>query len=86
VPTTGLDPINVRRVSELFVQLNRELSITSVVVTHDLPSAYLISDRMAMIADKHILAIATPEAMRKSENPLVSEFLTAMDFDPSRAA
>jgi phospholipid/cholesterol/gamma-HCH transport system ATP-binding protein len=85
-PTTGLDPINVRRVSELIVQLNRELSITSVVVTHDLPSAYLISDRMAMIADKHILAIATPEAMRKSENPLVSEFLTAMDFDPSRAA
>src|SRR4029077_16058133 len=49
-PTTGLDPINVRRIDELILSLRKELGLTSIVVTHDLPSAYLLSDRVAMLA------------------------------------
>ena len=57
-PTTGLDPINVRRISELILDLNRRLRVTSICVTHDLASAYMVSDRLAMIAEKRVIAIA----------------------------
>lgn len=85
-PTTGLDPINVRRISELILDLNHRLKVTSVCVTHDLASAYMISDRLAMIADKHVIAVGPTEELRKSENPTVQEFLTAMTLDRTRAA
>lgn len=78
-PTTGLDPINVRRVSELILRLNRQLNVTSIVVTHDLASAYMISDRLAMIGEKRVLAVGEPQALRSSDDPRVRDFLTAMD-------
>jgi phospholipid/cholesterol/gamma-HCH transport system ATP-binding protein len=77
-PTTGLDPVNVRRISELILQLRRELGVTSVVVTHDLPSAFLISDRLAMLADHRIVEVAEPVAFRASKVLAVREFLGAM--------
>jgi phospholipid/cholesterol/gamma-HCH transport system ATP-binding protein len=80
-PTTGLDPINVRRISELILELNRRLSITSVCATHDLASAYMISDRLALIADRHVAAIGTPAELRASTEPVVHRFLTAMPVD-----
>jgi phospholipid/cholesterol/gamma-HCH transport system ATP-binding protein len=83
-PTTGLDPINVRRISELILNLNERLKVTSICVTHDLASAYMISDRLAMIADRHIIAVGPTEELRRSEDPRVKEFLTAMP--DSRAA
>jgi phospholipid/cholesterol/gamma-HCH transport system ATP-binding protein len=85
-PTTGLDPINVRRISELILDLNRRLSVTSICVTHDLASAYMISDRLAMIAEKRVIAIAPTEELRRSENPTVKQFLTAMPLSGVRAA
>lgn len=85
-PTTGLDPINVRRISELILDLNHRLKITSVCVTHDLASAYMISDRMAMIAEQHVIAVGPTDELRHSENPLVQEFLNAMTIDRTRAA
>jgi phospholipid/cholesterol/gamma-HCH transport system ATP-binding protein len=80
-PTTGLDPINVRRISELILELNRRLRVTSVCATHDLASAFLISDRLAMIADRHVAAIGTPDELRANRDPAVQHFLTAMPFD-----
>jgi phospholipid/cholesterol/gamma-HCH transport system ATP-binding protein len=80
-PTTGLDPVNVRRISELIRQLQKELGVTSVVVTHDLPSAFLISDRLALLADRRIVEIAEPLAFQKSTVPAVREFLGAMPVD-----
>jgi len=77
-PTTGLDPINVRRISELILDINQRLNVTSICVTHDLASAYMISDRLAMIAERRIIAIAPTEEMRRSDDPKVREFLTAM--------
>jgi phospholipid/cholesterol/gamma-HCH transport system ATP-binding protein len=84
-PTTGLDPINVRRVSELILDLNQRLHVTSVCVTHDLASAFMISDRIAMIADRRVIEVGSTEAMRRSSNPQVQEFLNAMPLS-ERAA
>jgi phospholipid/cholesterol/gamma-HCH transport system ATP-binding protein len=85
-PTTGLDPVNVRRISELILQLRQELGVTSVVVTHDLQSAFLISDRLAMLADRCIVEVAEPAAFRQSKVPTVREFLGAMPQFAASAA
>ena len=77
-PTAGLDPINVRRISELISRLRRELGVTSVVVTHDLPSAYFLSDRLAMLAQRHIVEIAPTARFRARAVPEVRNFLDAM--------
>src|SRR5258708_34966259 len=60
-PTTGLDPINTTRINHLITGLNRTLNITSIVVTHDMASAFLISDRLAMVHRGRIIAEGTPE-------------------------
>lgn len=77
-PTTGLDPNNVRRISDLIVGLSRDLELTSVVVTHDLSSTFLISDRIAMLARRHIVEVAPAAEFRHSSVPEVREFLSAM--------
>jgi phospholipid/cholesterol/gamma-HCH transport system ATP-binding protein len=84
-PTTGLDPINVRRIDELILSLRREFGLTSIVVTHDLPSAYLLSDRVAMLAHKRIVEIAPLAAFRRSAVPEVRAFLDAMQLEPAHA-
>ena len=85
-PTTGLDPINVRRISELILDLNQRLHVTSICVTHDLASAYMVSDRLAMIAERRVIAVAPPDELRRSDDPIVQQFLTAMDPNGTRAA
>ncbi|MFT3924142.1 MAG: ATP-binding cassette domain-containing protein [Myxococcales bacterium] len=77
-PTTGLDPMNVRRISELILRLRDELHVTSIVVTHDLASAFFVSDRLAMLADRRITEIDEPQGFRESARPEVQEFLGAM--------
>jgi phospholipid/cholesterol/gamma-HCH transport system ATP-binding protein len=77
-PTTGLDPINVRRINELILALRAELGVTSVVVTHDLASAFMVSDRLAMLADRRIVEVAETARFRQSPVPSVREFLGAM--------
>lgn len=77
-PTTGLDPINVRRIDELILSLRKEFGLTSVVVTHDLPSAYMLSDRIAMLAHQRIVEVAPLAQFRQSRVPEVRAFLDAM--------
>lgn len=77
-PTTGLDPLNVRRISELIVTLRSRLNVTSIVVTHDLPSACMISDRIAMVAERRMIAVDSPERMRNSTQKNVRDFFEAM--------
>jgi phospholipid/cholesterol/gamma-HCH transport system ATP-binding protein len=84
-PTTGLDPINVRRIDEMILGLRRELGLTSIVVTHDLPSAYLLSDRVAMLARKRIVQVAPLAEFRASRVPEVRAFLDAMKVESSHA-
>jgi phospholipid/cholesterol/gamma-HCH transport system ATP-binding protein len=81
-PTTGLDPINVRRISELIIDLRKRLDTTSVVVTHDLASAFMVSDRMAMLAEGRVVAVDRTSRFRHNPDRVVQEFLTAMDVQP----
>jgi phospholipid/cholesterol/gamma-HCH transport system ATP-binding protein len=83
-PTTGLDSVNVRRISELILSLRAELGVTSVVVTHDLPSAFMVSDRLAMLAERRIVAVAPPAQFRDSQEPAVRELLGAMQTLPDQ--
>ncbi len=74
-PTTGLDPINTTRINRLILHLKRTLNITSVVVTHDMNSAFTISDRIAMIHSGTVIFSGTPDEIRSSPEPRVRDFI-----------
>ncbi len=80
-PTAGLDPINTRRADDLIRSIQRSQHITTIVVTHDLPSAYRVSDRIAMLSERKILAVLPPSEFRRTPIEAIHEFVTAMDED-----
>ena len=73
-PTTGLDPISVRVVSELIVKLRDERGISSVSITHDLLAASIISDSVNYLYEGEIVANGTLDEVRASTHPAVVEF------------
>jgi phospholipid/cholesterol/gamma-HCH transport system ATP-binding protein len=75
-PTTGLDPINTERINHLIRGLKDALQVTSMVVTHDMKSAFEISDRMAMVYRGEIIAYGTPDDFRSSSDPRVQDFVS----------
>lgn len=75
-PTTGLDPINTARINHLINGLKAALKVTSIVVTHDMGSAFEISDRMAMVYRGEIICTGTPVQFRESHDPRVRDFIT----------
>ncbi len=75
-PTTGLDPINVSRINSLIRRMQEVLHCTSVVVTHDMGSAFAVSDRIAFLYDKRIILTDTVENVKKSDIPEVQNFIT----------
>ena len=77
-PTTGLDPINTRRINELIRSIQRELSVTSLVVTHDMQSAFMVADRMALLSDRRIVATLPRDEFRHSRTPAIHDFVSAM--------
>jgi phospholipid/cholesterol/gamma-HCH transport system ATP-binding protein len=74
-PTSGLDPITTRTIDELIRKLQRELGVTSVVVTHDLDSAFRIADRLALLFEGKIVFEGSVEDMKSSDQSYVREFL-----------
>ena len=74
-PTSGLDPITAHTIDELIMQTRRNMNVTSVVVSHALPSIFKISDRIAMLHQGEIVIYDTPDAVRASTDPIVQEFL-----------
>lgn len=74
-PTTGLDPINTARVNHMIMGLQEKLNFTSIVVTHDMKSAFQISDRMAMVHSGEIIFSGTPDEFRDVRDPRVSDFI-----------
>jgi phospholipid/cholesterol/gamma-HCH transport system ATP-binding protein len=74
-PTTGLDPINTTRINHLITGLKRALNITSIVVTHDMQSAFLISDRLAMVYRGRIVAAGPPDQFKANTDPRVADFI-----------
>ena len=73
-PTAGLDPIMSRNISRLIKKTQEQLHVTSVLVTHDMQSAFYAADRVAMLYEGHIVAIGTAEEMKNSTNPIVKAF------------
>jgi phospholipid/cholesterol/gamma-HCH transport system ATP-binding protein len=74
-PTTGLDPINTARINHLIVAIQRTLKLTSVVVTHDMGTAFTVSDRLAMIGKGRVLLVGTKEDFKSTTNPAVRDFI-----------
>ena len=74
-PTSGLDPITTRTIDDLILKLQRELGVTSVVVTHDIRSAFRIGNRVALLFRGRIMFQGSPEEMMDSEDEYVREFL-----------
>ena len=74
-PTTGLDPVTTAVIDDLIVRMRRELGVTGVVITHDMGSAFRISDRVAMLHDGRIRFQGTPDELRAAEDPVVKGFI-----------
>jgi phospholipid/cholesterol/gamma-HCH transport system ATP-binding protein len=74
-PTTGLDPINTTRINHLITGLRRSLKITTINVTHDMASAFLISDRLAMVHRGRIVAEGTPDQFKAITEGRVADFI-----------
>jgi phospholipid/cholesterol/gamma-HCH transport system ATP-binding protein len=75
-PTTGLDPIRADVINELILKLQKELGITSIVVTHDMNSAYKIGDRIIMLHNGKVLIEGNGDTFKNSTLPIVHQFIT----------
>ncbi|MEK6672283.1 MAG: ABC transporter ATP-binding protein [Nitrospirota bacterium] len=83
-PTTGLDPIMADAINDLIVKMKQQLSVTSIAITHDMQSAYKISDRIAMLYNGVIIETGTPDEIRNTENAVVRQFVTGSAAGPIR--
>ncbi len=77
-PTSGLDPITSRVIDRLILQLRERTGTTAIVVTHDMISAFTISDRLMVVKKGEIVAMGTPEEVLKSDDPFIQEFIGDM--------
>ncbi len=74
-PTTGLDPVNTARINHLINGIQRALKITSIVVTHDMGTAFSVSDRLVMIGRGRTLLVGTKEQFKTTSNQTVRDFI-----------
>jgi phospholipid/cholesterol/gamma-HCH transport system ATP-binding protein len=74
-PTSGLDPVTTTVIDRLILKMKQELGVTSLVITHDMGSAYRISDHIAMLYDGRVIEEGEPDAIRNSANPIVRGFV-----------
>jgi phospholipid/cholesterol/gamma-HCH transport system ATP-binding protein len=74
-PTSALDPIMTDKINDLILSLRQKLGMTSIVVTHDIASAYKIADKIAMIHEGKIIFEGAPAEIRKSRNPYIQQFI-----------
>jgi phospholipid/cholesterol/gamma-HCH transport system ATP-binding protein len=74
-PSAGLDPINNKLINDLIVHLREKQKVTSIVVTHEMESAFAVATRMAFLHEGKILLEGTPDTFRDSEDPVIRNFL-----------
>lgn len=79
-PTAGLDPIMSRNISRLIKKTQEHMHVTSVLVTHDMQSAFYAADRVAMLYEGHIVAIGTAAEIKNSSNPIVKAFIEGREI------
>jgi phospholipid/cholesterol/gamma-HCH transport system ATP-binding protein len=75
-PTSGLDPVTSEAINDLILDMQKKLKVTSVVVTHDMHSAYKVANRIAMIYDGKIIGAGTPDEIKNSQDPFIHQFVT----------
>ncbi len=81
-PTTGVDPITADNINELIRSLHDKLKVTSLVVTHDMKSAYHIADKIAMMYKGRIISEGTPEQIQGTADPVVRQFINGFSKGP----
>ncbi|MCO4770501.1 MAG: ATP-binding cassette domain-containing protein [Deltaproteobacteria bacterium] len=74
-PTTGLDPGNIKMIDQLVVDMQEIVGVTSIVVTHDMESAFRISDRIAVLHNKHIEWVGYQDEIESADNKIVRDFV-----------
>jgi phospholipid/cholesterol/gamma-HCH transport system ATP-binding protein len=84
-PTTGLDPVTTAVIDEVIVDLLRRLPSTAITITHDMTSAFRIADRIGMLYEGRIVALAPPEEIRRSADPRVRQFIDGRSQGPLAA-
>lgn len=80
-PTTGLDPVNADNIDELILEVSRELGVTSIVVTHDLDTAFEVGDRIALLYEGKVRASGTAAQMLQNTDPVVQRFVRRSRID-----
>ena len=74
-PTTGLDPVTSAVIDELMVRTREALGVTSIVITHDMKSAFRVGDRIAMLYQGRVRSVGTPEDVQRSDDPVLRSFV-----------
>jgi phospholipid/cholesterol/gamma-HCH transport system ATP-binding protein len=74
-PTTGLDPVTSAVIDELMIRMREKLGVTSVVITHDMRSAYTVGSRIAMLYDGGVRQVGTVEEIQRTTDPIVRQFI-----------
>lgn len=81
-PTTGVDPITADSINELIKRMHDKLKVTSVVVTHDMKSAYAVADRIAMLYEGKIIADGSVQDIQNTQHPVVYQFINGLSHGP----
>jgi len=81
-PTTGVDPITAAAINRLIVEMRDKLKVTSIVVTHDMNSAFQVADSIAMFYKGQIIADGSPEDIKNSNHPVVQQFIHGVTEGP----
>ncbi len=88
-PTTGLDPVTSAVIDELMIRMRDRLGVTSIVITHDMRSAYRVGTRIAMLYDGQVRTVATVDEIQQTTDPVVRQFIEGraeLDIDDPQAA
>jgi phospholipid/cholesterol/gamma-HCH transport system ATP-binding protein len=81
-PSTGIDPIRADAINDLINKLKEELKVTSIVITHDMTSAYKVGDIIAMLYEGKIIETGTPDEIKRSKNQVVKQFIHGCSEGP----
>lgn len=81
-PSTGIDPIRADAINDLIIAMKKEIGVTSIVITHDMISAYKVADRISMLYQGKIIETGTPEEIKRTSNPVVKQFITGSAVGP----
>jgi len=81
-PSTGIDPIRADAINDLIIRMKKELNVTSVIITHDMVSAYKVADRIGMLYGGRIIEVGTPQEIMNSKNQIVQQFIHGKSEGP----